>query len=93
MDRHFLKTNLGHVHYWTAGSGPCLLLLHQAAQSSDEYLAIAPLLAEKFRIISLDYPCHGASDTPDHELTVAEYCASITAVLDELEVDCSERAV
>lgn len=87
MNRQLVATRFGHVHSWTTGSGPWVLLLHQAAQSADEYLAVAPLLAESFRVVALDYPGHGASDTPDHELSVDEYCEAVTAVLDELGVD------
>jgi pimeloyl-ACP methyl ester carboxylesterase len=86
VTRHLLGTRFGQLHYWIAGSGPDLFLLHQSAQSADEYLPIAPLLAESFRVISLDLPGHGASDTPDHELGVEEYCEAATAVLDELKV-------
>lgn len=86
VTRHLLGTRFGQLHFWTGGSGPNLLLLHQSAQSADEFLPIAPLLAESFRVISLDLPGHGASDTPDHELGVEEYCEAATAVLDELNV-------
>ncbi len=87
LRRHFLATRHGAVHYWTLGSGPALLMLHQSAQSADEYLQVAPLLAGAFTVISLDLPGHGASDTPDHELSVDEYCEAAIAVLDELGVD------
>ncbi|MDJ0709745.1 MAG: alpha/beta hydrolase [Woeseiaceae bacterium] len=82
LDRKLLDTRFGFVHLWTAGSGPDLLLLHQAAQSSDEFLGIVPLLVPNFRVISLDFPGHGASDTPDSELAVPDYCEAAMAVLD-----------
>ena len=86
FNRNLLSTPFGHVHYWTTGSGPSLLLLHQAAQSADEVLSVASLLADEFSVVALDYPGHGASDTPDHELSVPEYCDAIVAVLDALDV-------
>lgn len=85
--RQFLATAHGAVHYWTTGRGPALLLLHQSAQSADEYLQVAPLLAGDFTVIALDLPGHGASDTPGHELGVDEYCDAVLAVLDEQQVD------
>ncbi len=87
VERAFLQSGFGFIHYWTMGSGPWLLLLHQAAQSSDEFQAIAPLLARSYSIVSLDYPGHGASDTPGHELSVEEYCEAVTLVLDELGIE------
>ena len=84
--RSFLATRFGALHHWTIGSGADLLLLHQSAQSADEFLAVAPLLAVGYRVISLDLPGHGASDTPDHELSVDEYSESVMTLLDELDV-------
>lgn len=86
IHHHFLPTRIGDVHYWTTGSGPRLLLLHQSAQSSDEFLLLAPLLANEYQVISLDLPGHGASATPNHELSVDEYCEAALAVIDELGV-------
>lgn len=85
--RDFLATRFGAVHYWTLGAGPNLLLLHQSSQSADEFLGVAPLLAHRWRVIALDLPGHGASDTPDHELSVDEYCEAVTGLLDALEVE------
>lgn len=86
FQRGFLATRFGAVHHWTAGAGPNVLLLHQSAQSADEFLETAKLLADEWRVISLDLPGHGASDTPDHELNVDEYCEAVLALLDELGV-------
>ena len=51
-----LPTRFGAVHYWTTGSGPPLLLLHQSAQSADEFLTMASLLSAEYQVISLDLP-------------------------------------
>ena len=80
-------TRFGAVHYWSAGSGLPLLLLHQSAQSSDEYLGIVSYLTDRFRVVSLDLPGHGVSDTPDHELGVNEYCEAVMSVLVTLVVE------
>ncbi len=84
--RGFVTTRFGQVHYWTWGEGPVLLMLHQSAQSSDEYLRIAPHLVDRFRILAIDQPGHGPSDDPDHELSVEEHTDAIIDVLDELGV-------
>jgi len=83
----YAVTGYGRMHYWQLGEGPVLLMVHQSAQSSGEYVDIAPLLAGEFRVIAIDLPGHGASDDPDHELTVDEYTNAIVEVLDELAVD------
>ncbi|MGI9234534.1 MAG: alpha/beta fold hydrolase [Woeseiaceae bacterium] len=62
-------------------------MLHQSAQSSDEFLGLIAHLRDDFRLISLDLPGHGGSDTPGHELGVDEYCEAVVAVLDAMEVE------
>jgi pimeloyl-ACP methyl ester carboxylesterase len=80
-------TRFGAVHYWSAGSGLPLLLLHQSAQSSDKYLGLLACLTDGFRVVSLDLHGHGVSETPDHELGVDEYCEAVMSVLDTLDVE------
>ncbi len=89
MIRHkaFCSTRFGQVYYWTLGDGPPLLLLHQASQSSDECLALAAQLSNRFRIISLDYPGHGCSDDPEEEPGIEVFAEVSIAVLDALGVD------
>ena len=88
--RGFTATRFGQVHHWTQGKGPTLLMLHQSAQSSNEYLRIAPHLAADFRLLAIDQPGHGPSADPDHELSVEEHTRAVIDVLDQLGIDrCS----
>ena len=82
----FCPTASGQLYYWVAGSGPPLLLLHQAAQSSTETLMLANELSSDFMVIGFDYPGHGNSDDPANEPGVPEFTDCAIAVLDELEV-------
>lgn len=86
VDRHFCQTAVGKVHYWVTGNGPALTLIHQSAQSSEEYVGLAANLANSFQIVGIDLPGHGRSDNPDHELTLEELSDSALAVLDDLGV-------
>ncbi|MCH9693668.1 MAG: alpha/beta hydrolase [Gammaproteobacteria bacterium] len=86
IQRDYLRTEFGDVHYWQLGSGPDLLLLHQSAQSADEFLDLACILAANFRVVALDLPGHGASATTDHELDVSEYCAAAICLMDALQI-------
>lgn len=86
LRRGYSRTRFGLVHHWITGHGPFLLAVHQSAQSSEEYAAVAPLLGESFRVIAIDLPGHGRSDTPDHEPTMDEYIEATMAVLDDLGI-------
>ena len=85
--KEYCTSEFGQVHFWSCGDGPALLLLHQASQNSAEHRGIAAELAADYRVIALDYPGHGASDDPDHELSVPEYGTAALAVLDHLGID------
>lgn len=84
--RALVATPFGAVHCWVTGSGPSLLMLHQSAQSSDEFLGVAARLREAFQVVSLDLPGHGMSDSPTRELSVADYSEAVLIVLDALEI-------
>ncbi len=87
IKKSFCATEFGDVYCWQTGSGPVLLLLHQASQSSEEYAAIAPHLAERYTVLAIDYPGHGRSDDPDVELSVQDFSSVVIEVLDELGLD------
>lgn len=91
MEKHavrqaFLETSAGQIHYWTAGAGAPLLMIHQSGNSSEEYAGLVPYLADRYRLIALDLPGHGRSADPDEEPGVDDYAAAARAVLDALEV-------
>ena len=55
------------IAYREAGhpSSPKLVLLHGWHSSSHQYRKLIPALADRFHLISPDYPGFGNSDTPD----------------------------
>ena len=87
IQRAYAETEFGRVHYWEIGKGPVLILFHQSGQTSSEYLAMGPLLADDFRVIAIDLPNHGQSDTSDHELTMDEYADSVIDLMNDIGVD------
>lgn len=86
--RHFFRSSLGHVHFVTAGpTGETpILLLHQTPRSMDEFAEIIPILARDRRVIAIDTPGYGCSDTPAHTPTIAQYCAVVFELLDVLGI-------
>ena len=63
----FLKVDGLNIAYREAGdpSSPKLVLLHGWPSSSHQYRNLMPALADRFHVISPDYPGFGNSDTPD----------------------------
>lgn len=86
IKQDYVNTDAGQLHFWEAGEGPVLLLIHQSSSSGEEYAAMVPYMAEKYRLIAFDWPGHGGSDDPVTELGVEEFTASALAVLDYLGI-------
>lgn len=60
--RSYADLSGGQMHYRTAGDGPPLLLLHPNGFSSELFLEVIPLLAERYTVIAPDRFAHGQSD-------------------------------
>lgn len=83
----YVNTEDGQVHYWEAGNGPAILFIHQSSSSVEEYAGMVPFLADKYRLITFDWPGHGSSDDPNTEYGVDDFTRSAMAVIDSLEVE------
>jgi len=59
-----VHTRAGELAYDELGSGPPLLLLHNAAHSRRDWDAVRPALAEHYRTVAVDLPAHGDSPAP-----------------------------
>lgn len=67
-----------HEHGWVAyrdfgGQGPAVMLVHGLGGNLAHWGRVAPLLHERYRLIAIDLPSHGASTAPavysfDHDL-------------------------
>ncbi|MEM8526519.1 MAG: alpha/beta hydrolase [Bacteroidota bacterium] len=85
--RGYVDTPEGQIHYWTAGSGPALLLVHQSSSSGEEYAGLVPYLADHYQLIAYDWLGHGNSDDPDFPPGVEVYGKGGEAVLLHLGID------
>ncbi len=57
----FVSVGARTMHVQTFGSGPLIALLHGAGASVHTWRGLAPLLAERHRVIAMDLPGHGFS--------------------------------
>jgi pimeloyl-ACP methyl ester carboxylesterase len=87
IQRAFLDTEDGQIHYRIGGEGDPLLLLHMTPRSSDEFRELMPLLAQNRCAIAMDLMGLGDSDKPPRVYSVADYAKTAIALLDELGIN------
>ncbi len=74
-------------HVQDLGSGPVVLLVHGTAASTHSWRDLAPLLATRFRVIAMDLPGHGFTQSPrPSRLTPAFMASGIADLLKTLDV-------
>src|SRR3954465_1282218 len=83
----FAKTrNHGRIHYRELGTGEPLILMHTNGGSAFQHDVAAPLLAQRFRMISWAMPGHGDSDPLPRHYSIEDYAAALAELMDALEL-------
>lgn len=74
-----------HVQEW--GNGPTILLIHGTGASTHSFAGLAPLLAARARVIAIDLPGHGFSQTERSDLfTLPGMARALAALLKQLNI-------
>jgi Predicted hydrolases or acyltransferases (alpha/beta hydrolase superfamily) len=64
QDRFITVANL-RVHYWEAGEGPTVVMIHGNAGSVEDFdFGALAFLSSTYRVVAIDRPGHGRSDRP-----------------------------
>jgi len=74
------------LHYFAAGHGPVVILLHGFAETSLMWRPIIPLMAKKFTVIAPDLPGIGDSDIPHDGIDMKRAAIHIHALARSLGV-------
>jgi pimeloyl-ACP methyl ester carboxylesterase len=75
------------LHYYTAGHGPAVILLHGYAETSLMWKPIMPLLAERFTVVAPDLPGIGESAIPADGLDMKTAAIRMHALARSLGVE------
>lgn len=86
MKRGYVDLPVAQIHYVTDGDGKCVLLLHQSPLSSDEYRDVIPIIAKQYKVLAMDTPGYGRSDTPYSYWAIEDYAKCVISFLDALNV-------
>lgn len=75
-------------HVQLRGSGPDIVLLHGTGASSHSWAPLAPLLEQRFRLLSIDLPGQGFSAlAPPAQCSLPGMSRAVAGLLDVLDVD------
>jgi 2-succinyl-6-hydroxy-2,4-cyclohexadiene-1-carboxylate synthase len=82
----FLIVNDLKYHFEMQGDGSPLILLHGFTGSADNWADHVPVFAEYFRVITIDLPGHGLTDSPEdsRRYGMEHTAADVMALVDEM---------
>ena len=81
-----MQTSLGTVSYTDEGSGPPILLLHAALHDHTDFDAVRVGLTQGRRVLTLDWPGHGASPLPSVPLRAVQFGDLLVEFADLLDL-------
>src|SRR5216683_523751 len=84
MESRFVDTGDIRMHYYHAGSGDPVILIHGFPETAYEWRHQVPALAEGFEVFAVDTRGHGQSDKPKTGYTRADLAQDIVNFMDAL---------
>jgi len=74
------------MHYLDVGEGPVVVLVHGLAAAWSVWFRNIPALAREHRVIAVDLPGFGRSESLGPGVEVGDYVQALSRLLDELEI-------
>ena len=84
FDERFADLKDVRLRYYVGGQGPALILIHGLSGAASNWVAVAPKLAQRFRVLVPDLPGHGGSSPLPAAVSLDPYPARV-AELAEME--------
>ncbi len=84
--RWALDTSLS---YLVGGAGPPMVLIHGLGGAAENWVDLAPLLSQRFRLLIPDLPWHGASGAGPSRVTLRTFSDAVCQCLDAEELASS----
>lgn len=69
------------------GSGPPVVCLHAVGHGASDFRALGAALADRHRVVAVDWPDHGNSSDDRHPPSADRYEALLAGLLDALAID------
>jgi 3-oxoadipate enol-lactonase len=81
-----IRSGDAEIHYWIAGSGPDVILLHPFPANHEFWLPMAETLASRYRLIIPDLRGHGESEVGEGPALMEKHAADLVHVIDDAKV-------
>lgn len=75
--KYFTVSDGTRLHYWEAGTGRPLVMIHGWTQSGAAFKKNIPALSGDYRVIAVDLRGHGESDKPSHGYRLSRFAKDI----------------
>ena len=86
MQTKYVKLSDTTIAYVDKGEGEVVVLLHGFCGSFGYWENVIPELSKSYRVIALDLPGHGESDSDIKDCSIENYADIIKALLDQLRI-------
>lgn len=83
----YLKKRNRRIYYEVSGSGPAIVLGHSFLCSTEMWSEQVGPLAQRHRVVNIDYRGHGKSDPAHEPFTLEDLLDDVLAVLDHLGME------
>lgn len=82
----FISFRGGKIHYDDSGKGKVIILIHGYPETMKVWEQLAGNISKSYRVVAIDLPGHGESDSVSETNTMEIFAESIRAVLDFLGI-------
>lgn len=83
---HFVELENMRLHYWRAGSGKPVIMLHGITDNGRCWGRTADALAQEFDVILVDQRAHGQSSAPDTGYRLGDHAGDVIALIETLNL-------
>lgn len=83
---NFVELDNLHLHYWRAGSGSPVIMLHGVTDNGRCWGRTADTLAQEFDVILVDQRGHGQSSAPEIGYRLDDHAADVYGLIDALNL-------
>ena len=88
-----IKIDAINIYYEISGQGNMVLLLHGWGAETSSFRPLIDLLQKSYKVIALDFPGFGKSETPRTSWDVGNYSTFLSKFMKQIHLICFRQAL